>query len=297
MRRHAGDASGSAIDAEGAATSAVSDEQQPPQHAAGRGRHASASRVVDDGLDAVAGLEAATAPDATSSSTESASDVAPARASAAVAAPVVAAGAPPAEPQSPVDAIVDAAAPEYVPRARGRGIGRRARGVVGRILLDVLALAGLACILLVATSFLFKISIVMFATGSMSPTIPAGSIAFVREIPASEIAVGDVVTVDRSESDQLPVTHRVIEIVDASEDTVIFRMQGDDNDQPDPEAYVETTVRLVMWSIPGLANVIVQFQNPFVLGGITLGATVLVTWAFWPRDQRAQTVAASQHAD
>lgn len=196
-----------------------------------------------------------------------------------------------------VDAIVDSAAPEYRPRARSRGIGRRARSLAGRILLDVLALAGLVCILLVAASFLFKISIVMFATGSMSPTIPAGSIALVREVPATEIAVGDVVTVDRSESQQLPVTHRVIEIVDASDATVIFRMQGDDNDEPDAEPYAETTVRIVMWSIPGLATIVVQLQNPFVLGGITIGATVLVTWAFWPREQRALIAAAAQHAD
>ena len=51
----------------------------------------------------------------------------------------------------------------------------------------------------------------MFKTGSMSPTITAGSVALVREIPASEINVGDVVTVDRE--DALPVTHRVTSIV------------------------------------------------------------------------------------
>jgi signal peptidase len=30
--------------------------------------------------------------------------------------------------------------------------------------------------------------------------------------------------------------------------------------------------------------VVVWFSNPVVLGGLTLGATGLVTWAFWPRD-------------
>lgn len=162
-----------------------------------------------------------------------------------------------------------------------RGIARRSRGVAARILLDVLALGGLVCILLVIASFAFKITIVMFATGSMSPTIPTGSIALVREIPATEIEVGDVVTVDRAP--ELPVTHRVIEIQAVDGDRVTFTMQGDDNDDPDPFPYVETTVREVLWSAPGLATVIVQLQSPFVLGGITLGATALVTWAFWPR--------------
>jgi len=162
-----------------------------------------------------------------------------------------------------------------------RGIARRSRGIAGRILLDVLALGGLVCILLVIASFAFKITIVMFATGSMSPTIPAGSIALVREIPATDIEVGDVVTVDRGS--ELPVTHRVLEIQGVDGEQVIFTMQGDDNVEPDPFPYVETTVREVLWSAPGLATVIVQLQDPLVLGGITLGATALVTWAFWPR--------------
>jgi len=159
----------------------------------------------------------------------------------------------------------------------------RARRVLGSILLDVLALGGLICILLVIAAFVFKITLIMFATGSMSPAIPTGSVALVREIPASEMSVGDVVTVDRGR--ELPVTHRVIEILSVDGDRATFRMQGDANADPDPVDYTAERVRLVMWSIPGLAGVIVWFQNPFVLGAITLAAAALVTWAFWPRQQ------------
>lgn len=157
----------------------------------------------------------------------------------------------------------------------------RTRGILGGIVLDVLALGGLVCILLVIAAFVFKVTIIMFATGSMSPGIPAGSIAFVREIPASGISVGDVVTVDRGP--ELPVTHRVVEILGQDGDAATFRMKGDANADPDPIDYTKETVRLVMWSVPGLANVIVWFQNPLVLGIITLAAASLVTWAFWPR--------------
>jgi signal peptidase len=157
----------------------------------------------------------------------------------------------------------------------------RTRGILGRIALDVLALGGLVCILLVIAAFVFKITIIMFATGSMSPGIPTGSIAFVREVPASEISVGDVVTVDRAPA--LPVTHRVVEILGTDGDALTFRMKGDANADPDPVDYTKQTVRLVMWSVPGLAGVIVWLQNPFVLGVITLAAAALVTWAFWPR--------------
>jgi signal peptidase len=141
---------------------------------------------------------------------------------------------------------------------------------------------------LVVLGLVFNVSIMMFRTGSMEPTIKTGSIALVREIPAVEIAEGDVVTVDRGE-DLLPVTHRVTEIqhVDESTGDVTFVMRGDANDTDDPEPYTADTVRRAFFSIPGIAPVIQWFQNPYVLGGLTLGASVLVVWAFWPRDDEA----------
>ncbi|QCR20801.1 signal peptidase I [Agrococcus sp. SGAir0287] len=169
-------------------------------------------------------------------------------------------------------------------------VRRRVAALAGRLALDALALAGLACILLVVASFVFKVSIMLFATGSMSPTIPAGSIAVVREIPATYIAVGDVVTVDRDP--ELPITHRVVAIDAIDGDAVTFTMQGDANADADPYPYTETTVRIVVWSAPGLASAIVALRDPLVLGGITLGATALVTWAFWPRTRRVEPEAA-----
>ncbi|MFD2757269.1 S26 family signal peptidase [Gulosibacter faecalis] len=153
---------------------------------------------------------------------------------------------------------------------------------MGETLLSVLALGGLACIVLFVAAMLFNVSVIMFKTGSMSPTIPAGSAALVREIPASEVEVGDVVTVERP--GQLPVTHRVTSVADADvANARTITMRGDANVQDDPNPYVIETVDIVMFSVPGLANVIVWFSNPLVLGGITVAASVLVTWAFWPR--------------
>lgn len=63
-------------------------------------------------------------------------------------------------------------------------------------------------------------------------------------------------------------------------------MRGDANDSDDPFPYEVDTVRLVHFSIPGVAPIIVQLGNPFVLGGITLAAALLVGWAFWPREPR-----------
>lgn len=156
----------------------------------------------------------------------------------------------------------------------------------GDHLLTLLAAVGGLCILLVIAGWIFDVSLIMFRTGSMSPTIPSGSIAVVREIPATEMEVEDVVTVDRGE-DALPVTHRVIALEETDEATgeVTFEMRGDANAVEDPEPYAATEVRRVMFSVPGAARVIQWFGNPYVLGGLTLGATALVIWAFWPRDR------------
>ena len=156
--------------------------------------------------------------------------------------------------------------------------------ILGDALLTLLSFAGAACIALVILGWVFDLSIMMFRTGSMSPTIPSGSIAVVRAIPATEIGEGDVVTVDRGEG-TLPVTHRVTEILetDTADDEVTFTMRGDANDVDDPEPYTAAEVRRVMFSVPRAAQVVQWLGNPYVLGGLTLGATALVIWAFWPR--------------
>lgn len=170
------------------------------------------------------------------------------------------------------------------PRSR-----RSVLAAVGDHLLTLLAAAGCLCILLVIAGWLFDISLIMFRTGSMSPTITAGSVAVVREMPATEMDVGDVVTVDRGEG-ILPVTHRVtaIEETDRTTGEVTFEMRGDANAVEDPEPYTATEVRRVMFSVPGAARIVQWFGDPYVLGGLTLGATALVIWAFWPRERTAE---------
>jgi len=167
--------------------------------------------------------------------------------------------------------------------ARGaRALGRGVR----EVLLTLAALGGVICIVLVIMAFSGGYSLIMFKTGSMSPTIPAGSVALVQKIPASDIAVGDVVTVDRE--DALPITHRVVTVEpgDAA-DARTITMKGDANDVEDPAPYTVADVRIVRGSVPGLATVIVWFGSPWVLGGVTIGASLLVVWAFWPRKERA----------
>ena len=168
---------------------------------------------------------------------------------------------------------------------------RRIGSMLGSWLLTALAIGGVVCIVLVGLAFSFNVTLMMFKTGSMSPTIPAGSVALVREIPASEIQVGDVVTVARPNA--LPVTHRVTSVSPGSaSDERTITMRGDANDADDPAPYAVSTVRIVMGSLPGLAYVIVWFSNPMVLGALSIAVAALVTWSFWPREPRAAAPAA-----
>lgn len=174
-----------------------------------------------------------------------------------------------------------------------RNVGAR----LGEAVLNILAVLGVVCIVLVILSVVFNVSIIMFKTGSMSPTITAGSASLVREIPAEDMEVGDIVTVDRGEK-VLPVTHRVTEIrsIDESTGAVTFEMKGDANAEKDPDPYTAETVRTVMFSVPGVAPVLQQWRNPFLLGGITIAASLLVVWAFWPRrDEDDDTLAEAAH--
>ena len=175
-------------------------------------------------------------------------------------------------------------------RAPRRSVGSYIAGGIG----NVLAAGGVVCVVLVILAVSMNISLIMFKTGSMSPQIPAGSVAVVKEISADEIRVGDVITVDRDEG-QLPVTHRVLEVYPQRPGEALVQMQGDANPNPDPGMYRVETVREVLWSVPRLANLIVWLGNPYVLGGITVVAALTVLWAFWPR--RGDMAATDEEGD
>jgi signal peptidase I, archaeal type len=174
-----------------------------------------------------------------------------------------------------MDRIETQTAPAH---ARRRGVV----GVVGDAVLWVASVAGASCIVLTVLAVTTQITIVMFATGSMGPTIPAGAIAIVQRVPASEIEVGDIVTVDRG--DRLPMTHRVTSVAPgASPDERVLTMRGDANEHDDPHPYPVESARKVLFSVPGVAVVLAWFGEPWVVASLATVVGLLVVWAFWPR--------------
>jgi len=90
-------------------------------------------------------------------------------------------------------------------------------------------------------------------TGSMQPTIPPGSIVFVRPVDPHNVRVGDVITFavrSRHYGTSL-VTHRVVAeklALDASGNyQPVFTTKGDANNAPDVDPVLAQNVRGVMW--------------------------------------------------
>ena len=172
------------------------------------------------------------------------------------------------------------------PQQAGRGSSRwlrRLGTVVGDVVLTVGAIAGTVCIVAAAAAFVFGFRIVLFGSGSMAPTIPQGAAAVVLRTPAADIAVGDIVTVDRV--GELPVTHRVVAVeqVPGLPDAREIVMRGDANPVDDPQPYVVTSVGRLVAFAPGMAPVVAAVSKAPVLLGATVVAAGLVLWAFWPR--------------
>lgn len=182
---------------------------------------------------------------------------------------------------------------DVVPARPAPGRFAAVRGFLVDGVLWTLGGLGLLSLLAAVAAHVWGFSIVLFSTGSMTPTIPAGSAALVQLLPAPSFHVGDVTTVERK--DLLPITHRITSIkpVTGQPGAREITMRGDANEREDPAPYVITQGRLVIASVPGIANVFSGMRNPLLMGGLTLLAGLLVGWAFWPREARKAGVVAA----
>jgi len=70
-------------------------------------------------------------------------------------------------------------------------------------------------------------------TGSMDPSIPPGSLVYVRPTDPRGVEVGDIITFQAREGEAL-ITHRVTEVIDSPSDGLSFRTKGDANEADDP---------------------------------------------------------------
>lgn len=97
-------------------------------------------------------------------------------------------------------------------------------------------------------------------TGSMEPAISPGDAVVVDGVDPATIAAGDVITYQRSAANDIPTTHRVLDVVNGDAG-LAFVTKGDANE--DADAGVVTADRVVgkvVLTIP-LIGYVVQFVN------------------------------------
>ncbi|MBC7084592.1 MAG: signal peptidase I [Firmicutes bacterium] len=107
----------------------------------------------------------------------------------------------------------------------------------------------LAAFLMVAPRFGLEVHPVL--SGSMEPALRVGGIILCKEVPVSEVAVGDVIGFNAPGG--MKVTHRVIDIID-EDGKRWFQTKGDANEDPDPElvSISGETVDKVVYHLPYL---------------------------------------------
>jgi signal peptidase I len=143
-------------------------------------------------------------------------------------------------------------------------------------LLTVLALVGVAMTAVTIFAAQTGLRPLVVKSGSMEPTIGTGAMVLVRDIPASEIRVGDVVAVDRP--DHTRVTHRVLAVTHQGF-TASLVLKGDANEDPDPEPVVVSHGGRLVTTLPALGRVggfLSSARGGFVLGCLFAGVVLAV---------------------
>lgn len=145
------------------------------------------------------------------------------------------------------------------------------------ILLTAGAAIGAACLFVAAACVALGLRPMVVTTGSMSPTIPAGSLAFAQDAAADDAAVGDIVAVRRADGTR--VMHRVVSAEPAGHQ-VALTLKGDANPTPDNEIYVVDRVLAVGFHVPWLGYPVSWLSTPWGLLGLGAVACGLLVFAF-----------------
>lgn len=114
-------------------------------------------------------------------------------------------------------------------------------------LLTVGALLGSLCVIATLVGLLVGAKPLVFRSGSMSPAITTGALAVSLPVEASDIHVGDVLSVENTTG--VRVTHRVVS-VDIDRGVAAVRLKGDANDVPDAVPYTLRQADRVIFSAP-----------------------------------------------
>ncbi|MFD0484510.1 signal peptidase I [Kineococcus sp. GCM10028916] len=150
---------------------------------------------------------------------------------------------------------------------------------MGELGAAVTALVGLLGVVALVASLL-GVRVVPVLTGSMSPTVPAGSLALTTRVDAHDIAVGQVIAFRPpppyvTQGDR-PVMHRVAAVSEQGGQRTV-RTRGDANPDLDPWTLAitdGTDLGLAQFSVPHLGRVLAG--GPLSAGLLLAGVVLLL---------------------
>lgn len=137
---------------------------------------------------------------------------------------------------------------------------------VRELLLTLGAVLGVLCVLLGVLTVAAGVHLLVFRSGSMSPTISAGDLALTRTVPASELRADDVVSVINSDGNR--VTHRLVNVAEQG-NLRQLTLRGDANEVPDREIYTVTEAQRVEFVLPKAGYLVAWSTGP--VGLVLLG--------------------------
>lgn len=142
------------------------------------------------------------------------------------------------------------------------------------LMLNAGAVLGLICLVTTVAAAALGLTPLVFRSGSMAPAISDGDLAVARSTSASQVGVGDIVSVTNRTGAR--VTHRV-QAVEPFGTQIRLTLKGDANAAPDAETYVVKSVDKVLFTVPKLGHVVGWATG---LPGIVVGSIFVACMAF-----------------
>ena len=189
---------------------------------------------------------------------------------------------------------VGAASPAEQPVRSGGRVWLWTKRVVGGLALVAVTVAVLGLAVVTIGPRLFPYQALVVRSGSMSPTIPTGSIVFYRPVQASAVRVGDVIVFNEPGNTGIRVTHRVAAIQRTATGSY-FKTKGDANASIDDWRIPATgTGWKEVFSVPEAGYILYDIQSRYgklvfllVPAALLAAITMLELWDARKKDGSA----------
>lgn len=157
------------------------------------------------------------------------------------------------------------------------------RAIVGGLSVGMLVLVLGLGVLVVGIPALIGGTPLTILTGSMTPTLPPGTLVVVGPTPADEVGIGDVLTFQLESGKPTLVTHRVVgRSTDSRSGELRFITRGDANETTDAVPVMPVQVKGTVWyAVPWLGWVNQAVNGEARAWVVPAIAAALFAYAMW----------------